>query len=282
MATFYNQATLSYQDTTVNSNIVTGELVQVLSASKQVVDGSYQAGQTLTYAVNIVNAGTTPFTGLTVTDDLGSYALSDGTNVTPLTYAADSVQYYVNGALQKNPTVSPTSPLTITGITVPANGNALLLYQATVNEYAPLASGSTIENTARITGSGFSETVEATDTVPVNGTPILSISKAICPSSVAENGTVTYTFVMENRGNTAADGAVLSDTFDPILTDLTVTYNGTAWTEGTQYAYSDNTGVFTTEANQITIPAATITQDAATGISTIVPGTAMIVVTGTI
>lgn len=34
MATFTNQATLTYNGGTVNSNIVTGELVQVLTASK--------------------------------------------------------------------------------------------------------------------------------------------------------------------------------------------------------------------------------------------------------
>lgn len=35
MATFTNQATLTYNGGTVNSNIVTGELVQVLTASKR-------------------------------------------------------------------------------------------------------------------------------------------------------------------------------------------------------------------------------------------------------
>ena len=35
MATFTNQATLSYNNTTTTSNIVTGEIVEVLSATKK-------------------------------------------------------------------------------------------------------------------------------------------------------------------------------------------------------------------------------------------------------
>jgi len=41
VAIFTNQATLSYNGTTVNSNIVTGNIVEVLSASKTAVGGTY-------------------------------------------------------------------------------------------------------------------------------------------------------------------------------------------------------------------------------------------------
>ena len=44
MATFTNQATLTYNGGTVNSNIVTGELVQVLTASKTAAAESYRTG----------------------------------------------------------------------------------------------------------------------------------------------------------------------------------------------------------------------------------------------
>ena len=66
--------------------------------------------------------------------------------------------------------------------------------------------------------------------------PALTISKALCPATVQENGRITYTFVVENTGNAPAaaeDALVLTDVFDPILRDLTVTLNGTALTEGT-------------------------------------------------
>lgn len=42
----------------------------------------------------------------------------------------------------------------------------------------------------------------------------------------------------------AADAAVLTDVFDPVLRDLKVSFNGAAWTEGADYTYVG--GVFTT------------------------------------
>ena len=96
---------------------------------------------------------------------------------------------------------------------------------------------------------------------------------------------VTYTFVIQNSGNqpvVATDNAVITDTFNPILTALAVTFDGTPWTQGVQYNYSEVTGVFATVAGQILVPAATYTQDPVTGAYTVNPGIATLVVTGTI
>ena len=41
MPTFFNQATLTYDGKTVNSNIATGEILEVLSATKTAVINSY-------------------------------------------------------------------------------------------------------------------------------------------------------------------------------------------------------------------------------------------------
>ena len=62
MAVFYNQATLSYSGGTANSNITTGELVEVLSASKTALSSSYGPGDRVTYLISIVNSGETPVT----------------------------------------------------------------------------------------------------------------------------------------------------------------------------------------------------------------------------
>ena len=94
-----------------------------------------------------------------------------------------------------------------------------------------------------------------------------------------------YLVTIQNTGNTAADAAaaiVITDTFDPRLTDLTVTLNGTALTAPTQYTYDAATGVFATAAGVVTVPAATFTQDAATGAYSTTPGTAVLTVTGTV
>ena len=283
MPTFFNQATLSFNDTIINSNITTGELVEVLSITKTAIAGTYGANDVVTYVVSIVNTGTAAYTGLTLTDDLGAYTLGTQT-LTPLTLVQDSVRYYQGGILQPTPTVTAGPPLTVTPVIVPAGSNATIVYSARVNQFAPLAAGGTIDNTVTVTGGGIAP-LTATETVTAVQAPELTISKSICPAVVTENGRITYTFVIQNSGNTevvATDDAIVRDVFNPILSDLTVTYNGTPWAETVNYTYDETTGTFTTLPGQITVPAATFTQDPVTGIYTIQPGVSVITVTGTV
>lgn len=113
----------------------------------------------------------------------------------------------------------------------------------------------------------------------------MTITKSVSPVPVTENSTLTYTFVIQNTGNvpaTAETDAVITDAFNPILTNVTASFNGTAWTETTNYTYDETTGLFTTNAGQITVPAATYTQDAATGAWIINPGVSTLIITGTV
>lgn len=284
MATFFNQATLTYNGTSVNSNIVTGELVEVLSATKTVLTGDYTTGDVVSYAVNIINSGTTDFTGLTVTDDLGAYTFGD-TTLVPLSYIDGSIRYFVNGDPTATPAVTAGPPLTISGITVPAGGNATVIYSARVNEFAPLGATGVITNTATVTGSGVSADITAQATVPASTGVALTITKSLNPTTIADNGQLTYTFVIQNTGSepaTVDDNLTVTDTFDPIIDITSVSFNGTAWTEGTNYTYDETTGVFATVPGQITVPAATYTQDPATGAYIINPGTVTLTVTGTV
>ena len=52
MATFYNQATLTYNGRAVNSNITVGEIVDAVSMTKSVISESYRVGDTVTVHVN--------------------------------------------------------------------------------------------------------------------------------------------------------------------------------------------------------------------------------------
>lgn len=283
MALFTNQATLSYNDTVTTSNVTTGELLEVLAITKTAASDTYGSQDTVTYVISITNTGTAPFTGLTVTDNLGGYTFDGGT-VYPLTYVPDSVLYYVNGVLQAAPAVVPGAPLVFSGISVPAGGNALLVYEARPNQFAPPTAGSTIVNEATASGGGLSAPVSDTAVVTADNGPQLTISKSLSPLTVSENGRLTYTFVLQNTGNTAAvatDNATITDTFDPILSNLTVTFNGTTWTEGVDYTYAESTGLFTTVPGQITVPAATYTQNES-GVWVVTPGTATLTVTGTV
>ena len=232
MAIFSNQATLTYNGSSTNSNIAYGEILDVLEATKTAVEGTYTPGTLVTYVVTLRNTGAATLAGLTVTDDLGGY-LFNGATVYPLTYEAGSVNLFINGVLQPAPAVTAGPPLVVTGISIPGNADAVLVYQARANAYADPAAGGTIINTVTITGDGLSAPVTATETVTAQVAPLLTISKSITPAQVVDNDRVTYTFVIQNAGNeavVATDNAAITDTFDPILTALTVTFDGAAWT----------------------------------------------------
>ena len=284
MAIFSNQATLTYNGTATNSNVVYGEILEVLAATKTSVEGSYTPGTLVTYALTLRNTGTSALSGVTVTDNLGGYDFA-GTTVYPLTYEDGSATLFIDGVLQAAPTVSAGPPLVFSGINIPGGSDAVLIYQARANAYANPNSEGVITNTATITATGLSAPVTAEETVSAVSEATLSICKSISPTQVVDNDRVSYTFVIQNTGNTAVvatDNAAVSDIFDPPLSALTVTFNGTPWSEGVEYTYDEATGSFSTVAGQITVPAATYTQDPVTGAYTATPGIATLVVSGTI
>ena len=284
MAIFSNQATLTYNGNTTNSNIAYGEILDVLAATKTAIEGVYTPGERVTYAVTLRNTGGIALNGVTVTDDLGGYVF-EGATVYPLTYENGSVTVFVNGVPQAAPVVTAGPPLVVSGLNIPAGGDLVLVYHARANQFANPAAGGTIVNTVAVTGDGISSPITATETVTAASAPELTISKSISPTQVVDNDRVTYTFVIQNTGNeavVATDNAAITDTFDPILTDLVVTYDGAAWTVGVQYTYDAVTGLFATLPGAITVPAASFIQDPTTGAYTLTPGIATLGVTGTI
>lgn len=284
MAIFTNQATLSYSGGVLTSNTAVGEIVAALTMTKTAITDGYSIGDTVPYVLSIINSGDQPLTGLIVTDDLGGFSLGNGT-VYPLTYVEDSLRFFVNGVPQAvAPEAEAGPPLVIGGFSVPAGGNVILIYEATVNQFAPPTSGSSITNTATLNGS-LTTPVVAEETVSAADAAQLNIFKALSPATVTENGQLTYTFLIENTGNTpavATDDVVITDLFNPILEDITVTLNGAVLTEGVQYNYNEATGLFQTVAGAITVPPATFARDPVTGQWTVTPGIATLVVTGTI
>lgn len=283
MAFFTNQAQLRYGNEIANSNITVGEIQEVLTVTKTAVKETYRQGGIVTYIISIVNAGTAEYTGLTLSDDLGSYDFG-ATTRTPLDYSAGTIRYYQNGVLQTAPTVEAGPPLTITGVNVPAGGNATIVYETRLNAYAPLQLEAEITNVVTVSGTCVSG-ITASETVSAVAEPVLSITKSVNPVPVTECGRLTYTFVIQNTGNVPADSTTevsVTDTFDPVLRNLTVTFNGTAWTAPTNYTYDETTGMFTTVLGEVTVPAATYTQNSETGEWSTSSGVSTLIVTGTI
>ena len=283
MAIFNNFATLSYNGGTSNSNTVTGEILTALSSTKIAVIDNYTAKDNVTYVITLLNSSNLSLNDVTITDDLGGYEFNAAT-VYPLNYIPGSIRLYINGILQTAPAVTAGPPVVFSGITIPAGGNAIIIYEAAITAYAPLAAGDSITNTAVINAAGLSSPITVTALINTEDRADLTISKSVCPNVVSENGLLTYTFVIENHGNTpavATDNVILTDTFDPILDPITVAFNNTTWTEGVAYTYDNTTGLFTTIAGQITVPAATYTQTTE-GFWIVTPGTAVLTVTGTV
>ena len=283
IATFTNKATLTYNGRSTDSNTVVGNFAQSLTVTKTALGGTYLSGGDVTYVISIINSGSVGYTGLTVTDNLGAYPFGTETLV-PLDYVQGSLAYYINGVLQPALAVGDTPPLSISGVSVPAAGNAMLIYEAAVNDKAPLDVDGVITNNVTVSGASLPEPVTASETVNAIAEAMLSITKSLFPTTVTENGALSYTFVIENSGNTpvvATDNAVVTDVFDPILNITSVTLDGALLTEGTDYTYNATTGEFATAIGTITVPAATYTQNP-DGSVTIVPSAVTLVVNGTI
>ena len=279
LATFTNQATLSYAGGTVQSNVVSGEILEQVSMVKTAVSTGYFPGEKVTYAVSLINEGDTAVSGVAVTDDLGAYVQDDQT-LYPLSYVAGSLVYLVNGAPEAAPAVEAGAPLTITGVGVPAGGSAVLIYEAEVTEYAPLGADAAIHNNVTAAGPCIPEPLSAAASLPMEARARLAIAKAVSPEVVSGCTEVSYTFTLTNTGE-AADAAaavVVSDTFDPVLSDLTVTMNGQRMAESA-YTYDEATGVFATVAGQITVPAASYAQGT-DGAWIITPGEIVLTVSG--
>ena len=284
MAIFTNRATLTYLGGAITSNTVTGELREVITAAKNAAGSTYRMGDTVTYVISLQNAGNLPVTGLTVSDDLGAYPFGQ-TVLVPLSYVEGSVLYYVNDVLQAPPAVSVGTQLVFSGISIPAGGSAFIVYRAVVTDAADPAAGGSIVNTATVTGGGIVTPITASETVTAEGGAGLTIEKALSPAVLSDGEQLTYTFTVRNSGNEAAvatDDITLSDTFDPVLANITVTLNGTQLTEGVDYTYDEASGLFATTTGLITVPAATFTQDPVTGAWTATPGAAVLTVTGTV
>ena len=284
MAEFTNQASLIYNDNVINSNVVVGDLVQALEASKTAVRAVYSADGDITYVISITNNSGNAYNGLTVTDDLGAYTYK-AENLVPLRYTDGSLRYFVNGVLQPALTPAAGVSLVISGVNVPANGNVQLIYEARPTVFAPLEAEAEITNTAAVTGAGIAEPVTASSTISAASGEQLSISKSLSPSSVTSNGQVTYTFVIQNAGNIAADaalGAVVTDTFSPVLKNLAASFNGTPLVLNADYTYDETTGVFATVPGTITVGAAAYTRNETTGAVEITPAVSILTVTGTI
>lgn len=277
MAIITNQATITYQSNgvsqTATSNIATTNLEGPFTVTKTSLGQEYALNNDITYILTTTNNGATTLTNVQITDDLGTGELDNA----PLTYVGPA-QLYLNGILTNTLVVSQDDNQVIFTIpTLAPETTATIVYRATPNQYAPLETNSEITNTASWLADGITEETTDTNTVTVEENANVTITKAMSPDPVTSGDTLTYTFNLTNTGNIDAQNVVLTDTFDPAPTNITVTVNGVVL-QPTDYTYTN--GTLTIDSG-LTVPAATYTTNP-DGIVIIEPGTALITVTGTI
>ena len=278
MPDFTNQALLTYSSNrSALSNIATGTIMAPFTMSKTAVNNDYVSNDDVTYVVTITNSSASALTNITVTDNFGAYSYGALT-LYPLSFVGP-VLYYINGVPQANLVPTQTTPtLILTVPTVPAGGNVTLVYEVNVNQYAPLDVNDSVINLAAVTElTGIS----ATATIVAENIPQLAITKSISPNPVIDDQVATYTFIIDNYGNTESTDAVLTDTFNPILSNISVSNDGTELVLNTDYTYNAATGLLTILSGTLTVPAATFSQDA-NGVVTTTPGFTTVVVTGTL
>jgi uncharacterized repeat protein (TIGR01451 family) len=287
MATIENFATVSYTSCGVSetkvSNLAEIGLESAISFTKTTLGETYGEDEVVTYILSMTNTSTAPITNVSVTDDLGTFVF--GTlELTPLTYAPPALLLIDGQDVSTQLTVDTATAgsLVFSFPTLPAGATANIVYRAAVNEYAPLDVDASITNTATLTSDSDCADGTASATINALSAANVSVFKQMSPNPVICGDTVTYTIRIYNYGNIAAENVVLTDTFNPAPTNITVSRDGVLLI-GTDYSYVKGTlTVPATATSPVIVPAATFVRDATTGIVTVTPGMVEYTITGTI
>ena len=287
MATIENFATVRYTsngvESTTVSNLAEIALESSVSLSKTPLSATYGSDTVLTYILTVQNTSGAPLTNVRIEDDLGTFAFN-AAEITPLTYAGDAI-LLINGqnvTAQLAVDASSPSSLSFTVPSLPAGATANIVYNAQINEFAPLELDTTIVNTATLSADAECADGTASATVTAETGASVSVLKQMSPNPVVCGDTLTYSIRVYNYGNAAAENVQITDAFDPAPANITVTRNGVV-VPATEYTYE--AGVLTVPAVATegdTIPAATFNRDAVSGVVSVIPGMVEYVITGTI
>lgn len=209
-AALVNDATLATNEAPDVSDAASTALLRPNVVVAKAADATLvQPGDTVTYTLQITNAGTAAAANLTVTDDFPDQAY--------FTYVAASCAVDVTNAPGTTTTNCSEAGgvLTLTADTLAAGETILVSFQMTVATLpAPPAGLTTYDNFATATnttdpGTATSNTV----TVSISTNPNLQLTKTSAPAAgpLAAGDTVTYTITVENAGTANAEDVLVTD-----------------------------------------------------------------------
>ena len=283
-----NRATVNYNSGTSTavaySNITRTVLNGSLSVSKSSLSKGYRIGQELTYIITVTNNQSVEAQEIRVTDDLGTFT-EGGNEITPLSYIG-TAELFINGVFVSELDALVGSNSVIFEIdSIPSNGTAQIIYRAQANEFACTSLGAAIINTACaefVCNCPCEESACDSVTVPVEEYADLRVTKSACPGAVACGERLSYVIEIYNYGNIDADEIEITDEFDPVLEDITVSLNGESL-DSSRFNYVGGVLTISSETgSDITVPASTCTRDSETGKAVTTPGIVTVTVSGKI
>ncbi|HEX7152053.1 MAG TPA: hypothetical protein VF618_11245, partial [Thermoanaerobaculia bacterium] len=195
-----------------------------VSIAKAANDTLLIPGETVTYTLTVLNAGSVNATNVTVTDVLPAAAW--------FTYVPNSAQ--LNGVpIAPDPVAGGTLTYNLGTLTPGATAN--VTFQMTVGVGAP-SGVTTRTNNATVSDTQTAGTRVSNDVVvAVSTNPNLVISKSSIPATGPLGGgdTLQYTILVSNSGSGAAEGVIVTDvipantTYVPgsLVSDGTASYN---------------------------------------------------------
>ena len=279
-----NQATLNYRFGTVSASTVSNITSAVIGGSYEIektsINNSYRIGENITYVITLKNNGGA-LENITVADDLGGFIFNSN-YLKPLDYVGPA-DLFINGNLVSSITpAEDENGITFEIGNIPAGGIAQIIYQAKPNAYAGICCGDEIINTATTEcNCPCNPTVGASHTLTAECYADVRITKSVCPNPIVCGGEITYVFDITNYGNIAATDVVLTDIFNPPLSDIKVYFDGVELSENDyDYVNGELTIPEPDSDVNLTIPAATCVRDPQTGEVSQEPGKIQMIVNG--
>lgn len=206
---------------TASASISTAPYVSITKTA--VSSGPFHAGDTVSYDLTVANEGSAPLGGVTVTDTLPAGLTNGQWSCSVPSGSFASCPTPATGSLTGG-AVGPSA-----GLSIP--GQSKLVYRVTATVASPVATASSVTNTASVTSSSSgaqcynnataSPLANCSSTATVSLLPQMQVAlnKTASPSGTLFGGqTLTYTVTVNNTGSVATSGTVN----DPLPAGLTL------------------------------------------------------------